>query len=175
MAKRILDSLPRAKGAGRMPPGPRKKPRPSPQGIRLLIKLRTAEDIRKLILAWDEPTITWEAVRAKVNLKFKSEWTRQALSNHPKILKAFQATKKRLRDERDASPKRRKSLTRDTTVPILQERVRFLEDRVIELEGTVEQYKAQFARWQRNAYLAGIPLSKLDGSVQKVDRGRSDK
>lgn len=158
-----------------MPPGPRKKPRPPPQGIRLLIKLRTAEDIRKLILAWDEPTITWEAVRAKVNLKFKSEWTRQALSNHPKILKAFQATKKRLRDDRDASPKRRKNLTRDTTVPILQERVRFLEDRVIELEGTVEQYKAQFARWQRNAYLAGIPLSKLDGSVQKVDRGRSDK
>ena len=175
MAKRILDSLPRAKGAGKMPPGPRKKPRARSQGLRVLIKLSTSENIRKLILAWEQPTITWEAVRAKVNLKFRSEWTRQALSNHPKILKAFQATKKRLRDERDISPKRRKSLTRDTTVPILQERVRFLEDRVIELERTVEQYQAQFARWQRNAYLAGIPLSKLDGSVQKVDRGRSDK
>ncbi len=105
MAKRILDSLPRAKGAGRMPPGPRKKPRPKPQGIRYIITGRIVEDIRKLILAWEYPTITWEAARSAVNTKFKAEWTQQALSKHPKILKAFQATKKRLRDERDASPK----------------------------------------------------------------------
>jgi hypothetical protein len=137
----------------------------------VLIKLSTPENIRKLILAWEQPTITWEAVRAKVNLKFRSEWTRQALSNHPKILKAFQATKKRLRDERDISPKRRKSLTRDTTVPILQERVRFLEDRVIELERTVEQYQAPFARWQRNAYLAGIPCRNWTALCRKLIAG----
>jgi hypothetical protein len=175
MAKRILDSLPRAKGAGRMPPGPRAKSRPRAQQIRVVITRGTVDKIRSMILAWPHGKITWEAIRAAVNSKFGTEWTRQALQAHYKIKKAYQDTKKRLRDDPDSKPKSRKATTKDTVVPVLQERIRFLEDRVIELEGVIIEYQGQFVRWQRNAYLAGIPLSKLDGTVQTVDRGRSDK
>jgi len=175
MAKRVLKTLPRAKGAGRMPPGPRKKPRPKPASVRYTIRPSIVETIRKEVLAWPETSISWEAVRAKVNTDMSAQWTRQALSKHPRILKAFQATKKRLRDEQASGPKNRKLRTRDTSIPLLQERIRHLEDLVQQYEATVIEYEGQFARWQHNAYLAGIPLSKLDGTVQKVDRGRSDK
>ena len=63
-----------------------------------------------------------------------------ALSKHETILKAFQATKRRLRDERDASPKRRRTLTRDSTVPVLQDRIRFLEDRFVILSWMVAKW-----------------------------------
>jgi hypothetical protein len=175
MAKRVLKSQPRANGAGRMPPGPRKKPRPKPASVRYTIRPRIIEKIRGLIHAWDEPTITWDAVRAKVNTDMSAQWTRQALSKHPRILKAFQATKKRLLEERASGTKTRKLRTRDTSIPLLQGRIRHLEDLVQQYEATVIEYEGQFARWQHNAYLAGIPLSKLDGTVHKVDRGRSDK
>jgi hypothetical protein len=175
MAKRVLDSLPRAKGAGKLPPGPRKKPRPVPIGMRYIISGKVVEEIRKLILAWPHPTMTWESVRSAVNTKFKAEWTRQALSNHAPILKAFQVTKNRLRGERDASPKRRKTLTRDSTVPVLQGRIRFLEDRVLELEGEIHEYRTQFLRIQQNAYLLGVSMPKLMKSTEPGDRGRSDK
>jgi predicted RNase H-like nuclease (RuvC/YqgF family) len=133
------------------------------------------EEIRKLILAWPHPTMTWEAVRSAVNTKFKAEWTRQALSNHGRILKAFQATKERLRKERDASPNRRKTLTRDSTVPVLQDRIRFLEDRTQELEREILEYKTQFLRIQQNAYLLGVSMPKLLKSTEPGDRGRSDR
>jgi hypothetical protein len=54
-------------------------------GMRYLSKRGVVEEIRKLILAWPHPTMTWEAVRSAVNTKFKAEWTRQALSNHDTI------------------------------------------------------------------------------------------
>lgn len=174
MAKRIVDSLPR-KGAGRMPPGPRKKARPAARGIRVILTRGTVDSIRSTILAWPHSKITWEAIRAAVNSKLGTEWTRQALQSHAKIKKAYADTKKRLREDPDAAPKKRKATTRDTVVPVLQSRIRFLEDRVIELEGVIEEYESKFLRWQRNAYLAGIPLLKLDGTVQTVDRGRTDK
>jgi hypothetical protein len=175
MAKRVLESLPRAKGAGRLPPGPRKKPRPAPAGVRLVITGSVVEKIRKLILAWPHPTMTWEAVRSAVNTNFKAEWTRQALSKHRTILKAFQATKKRLRDERAPSSSRRKRLTRDTTVPVLQDRIRYLEDQLMDLEGEILEYKTQFLRIQENAYLLGVPMSKLLKSNEPGDRDRTDK
>lgn len=175
MAKRILDSLPRAKGAGKLPPAPRRKPRHIPIGMRSIIGPKFVDEIRKLILAWTRPTITWEAVRSAVNTRYKTQWTRQALSKHETILKAFQATKRRLRDDRDASPKRRNTLTRDSTVPVLQDRIRFLEDRVIELEKKILDYKTMFLRIQQNAYLMGVPITKLLKSTAPGDRGRSDK
>jgi hypothetical protein len=175
MAKRVVNSLPPSKGAGRLPPGPRKKSRAAPQAARILISRGTIDNIARMILAWPHPKITWEAIRAAVNSKFKTEWTRQALEAHYKIKKAYRATKGRLRDDPDSKTKSRKATTKDTVIPILQERIRFLEDRIIALEGQIIVYEDQFLRWQRNAYLEGIPWSKLEGTMQTVDRGRSDK
>lgn len=175
MAKRVLDSLPRSKGAGKLPPGPRKKPRQTPVAIRVIISLVAEEWICEMIRGWRGKTMTWEAIRAKANSKFESEWTRQALFGHKKIKKAYRDTKKRLREDRDTEGPRRKTVTRNSTIPVFQDRIRFLEDKVIELERTILEYQAQFARWQQNAYLAGIPLSKLDDRKEPGDRGKSEK
>jgi hypothetical protein len=174
MAKRVIEKS-RRKKPGRLPPGLRKKPREHFPGTRFVLSRTVVEDIRRIILAWPHPTITWEALRAEVNTVFKSNWTRQALSNHAKLLGAFQATKKRLREEKSSSPKKRSSLIRNTSVPVLQDRIRYLEDKIVKMEGVIATYKAQFATWQENAHLAGTPLSKLNEQRPGGDRGRSDK
>ena len=35
-----------------------------------------------MILDWDKPRITWEAVLAETERQHHGRWTRQALSNH---------------------------------------------------------------------------------------------
>jgi hypothetical protein len=65
MAKRILRTLPPAKGAGRTPPGPRAKPRQKPAESRWIITGTVRKEIRQLILGWDELKITWEAIAEK--------------------------------------------------------------------------------------------------------------
>jgi hypothetical protein len=174
MAKRVIESS-RRKNPGRLPPGLRKKPRGPIPGMRYVLSKTVVDEIRGVILAWPHPTITWEALRANVNSVFRSNWTRQALSNHAKLLSAYQTTKKRLREEKKSSTKKRSSLVRNTSVPVLQDRIRYLEDRVIELEGVIVAYEAQYARWRQNAHLAGISMSVLDRQQPGGDRGRSDK
>jgi hypothetical protein len=188
MAKRVIEKS-RRKNPGRLPPGLRKKPRGPIPGMRYVLSKTVVDEIRSVILAWPHPTITWEALRANVNSVFTSNWTRQALSNHAKLLSAYQKTKKRLREEQEereqkekeqkeqdsSSNKKRSSLTRNTSVPVLQDRIRFLEDRVIELEGVISAYEAQYARWRQNAHLAGVSMSVLDRQQPGGDRGRSDK
>jgi hypothetical protein len=174
MAKRVIEKS-RRKNPGRLPPGLREKPRAPIPGERQTLSRTVVAGIRQIILAWPDPTITWEAIRAVVNTTYEAEWTRQAFYNHETIKKAYQITKNRLREDRELLPKKRKSKIRDSSVPVLQERIRYLEDRVIKLEGDIVTYKAQFATWQENAQLAGVPLSKLNEKRPGGDRGRSDK
>ena len=65
--------------------------------MRYVLSRTIVEDIRRIILAWPHPTMTWADICAVVNTAFKADWTRQALSNHDRIQKAYDATKKRLR------------------------------------------------------------------------------
>jgi hypothetical protein len=174
MAKRVIEKS-RQKNPGRLPPGLREKPRAPIPGLRQVLSPSVVEDIRRIILAWPDPTITWESIRAVVNTTFKADWTRQAFHPYDRINTAYKATKERLRKERESLPKKGKSKIRDSSVPVLQERIRYLEDRVIKLEGDIVTYKAQFATWQENAQLAGVPLSKLNKQRPGGDRGRSDK
>jgi len=58
---------------------------------------------------------------------------------------------------------------------VLQKRIRVLEDQVIMLDGEILDYRTQLLRVQQNAYLLGIPMSKLLASTEPGDRGRSDK
>jgi hypothetical protein len=143
--------------------------------MRQILSKTVVEEIRRIILAWPDPAIIWESIRAVVNTAFEADWTRQAFHAHDRIKNAYRTTKKRLGEEREALPKKRKSLIRDSSVPVLQERIRYFEDRVMKLEGVIVTYKAQFATWQENAHLAGVPLSKLNEKRPGGDRGRSDK
>lgn len=177
MAKRILRTLPPAKGAGRTPPGPRAKPRQKPAGSRWVITGTIRKEIRQRILGWSEPRITWEAILEKVHKRYETDCTRQALYNHKVLKLAFQATKKRLKEQAETvAPQTGKSKDRDYNVEALQDRIQYLEGQVAGLENTVEKYKAQFIRWQANAYMhSGMTFEQLDASIQGIDRGRSDK
>jgi hypothetical protein len=174
MAKRVIEKS-RRKNPGGLPPGLRQKPREPIPGMRQILSPTVVDGIRQIILAWPDPTITWEAIRAVVNTTYGTEWTRQAFRPHEPIRKAYKTTKNLLKEERDSLPKKRKSKIRDSSVPVLQARIRYLEDRVIKLQGDIVTYKAQFATWQENAQLAGVPLSKLNKQRPGGDRGRSDK
>jgi hypothetical protein len=174
MAKRILDSMPRAKGAGRMPPTPRSAPRKKSDDTRPVISRAIKQRIRLMILDWDKPRITWEAVLAETERQHHGRWTRQALSNHKVLLKAFQDTKKRLKQEASTGP--RSSKPANSSIDMMQGRIRYLQERVAELEKTVEKYKAQFIRWQVNAYNEkGLTIEMLDAPLQPNNRGRSDR
>jgi hypothetical protein len=183
MAKRILDSLPRAKGAGRMPPTPRAKAARS-QTPRFRITRSIRKWIRDTILAWPEKTITWESVGATVREKYsEAVWKRQTLAKNDELQKAFQDTKRRLLREREEAVAKartaggktaKRSRPKSGSDDFYQERITSVETRVRELEMENTRLKEQFVRWQRNAFIAGMTMQQLDRPLLPIDRGQAD-
>jgi hypothetical protein len=176
MAKRIIDSLPPSKGAGRMPPSPRAKP-PKDDGIRQIINRPVKEWIRATILAWPGPTIGWEEVRNVVRKKYPNgDWKRQSLARHRRIQEAFNDTKVRLIRERDEAKSRAGQATKPKagSDEFLQNRIEFLEESVRKTEAENDRLKQQFVRWQRNAFAAGMTMQQLDRPALRIDRGQAD-
>ncbi len=186
MAKQILDSLPPAKGAGRLPPAarPKKTRLPSAPEDRFVITAAIRDWIRAKILAWKDPVIRWDAVREVVRKKYpKAVWKRQSLAKFPELQQAFNDTKRRLlreREERQAGAKVRagrpakRAKEKPGTDGFAQERIAYLEGRVRDLEVENTRLKQRFVRWQRNANRAGISLEKLDRELLGIDRGQAD-
>jgi hypothetical protein len=177
MAKRVIEQLPRQKGAGRMPPSPRQKPPSRDGAIRQIINRPVREWIRNKILAWPGPTIEWEDVRDVVRKKYPTgDWKRQSLARHKLIQKAFDDTKRRLLREREAA-KAAAGEAVEAKVgsdEFFQNRIEILEGRVRDLENEKAQLKQQFVRWQRNAFAAGMTLQQLDRPALRIDRGQGD-
>lgn len=170
MAKRILNSLPPGKGAGRMPPTPRAKATTNSDS-RFVITPTVRDWIRKTILAWPGPTVTWEGIRDAVRKKYpKGLWKRQSLARYPVLQDAFRATKKRLAQEK--TDRKASGKPKASGDELAQRRIQFLEGRVQELETENGRLKNQFIRWQRNAFAAGITLAQLDRPLRPIDRGQ---
>jgi hypothetical protein len=170
MARRILTQLGKAHGAGRLPPGPRRKPR---TGKRPPITKDTANLIRELIEAWPHGTLSWEDVVVAVNKSFGTKWHRQSLANHGKIKAAFQAKKIELRKSAAAGLKPKARAT-DSTVEYLERQLKQATGQVVELRLQLQEAEARMARWRHNAYLRGLTLEQLETPMQENDRGRSD-
>jgi hypothetical protein len=183
MAKRVIQSLPKSKGAGRMPPGPRKKPT-QPDEIRVVIAGEPKKWLRQTILAWPGPTIEWEDVRAALQKKYPTAtWKRQSLYRHPVLRNAFRSAKLRLLTEREernekalieAGKATRKSRPKAGTDEFFQDRIAFLEAHVDRLEKENAGLKQRFVRWQRNAARHGLPMERLDRDIAQIDRGQAD-
>lgn len=169
MAKRILGELGQAPGAGRMPPGPRRKPR---TGGRAPITKEAENRVREIIEEWSQPRLRWEDLLPVLNKEFRGDWQRQSLAKHPKILRAFQAKKK---DLRQAKLTGRKPPTADSTVEYLKIQVRALTEEIEGLKAKLAQYEIRMARWRHNAYLHRVTIEQLDAALQENDRGRSDR
>lgn len=183
MAKRILDSLPRAPGAGRMPPTPRAKATRT-QTPRFRITRSIKKWIRDTVLAWPEKTITWESVCETVRKKYpEAVWKRQTLAKNDELQKAFQDTKRRLLREREETAAKvqtgggrtaKRSRPKSGSDEFYQERIASLETRVSELGAENTRLKEQFVRWQRNAFIAGMTTPQLDRPLLPIDRGQAD-
>jgi hypothetical protein len=144
------------------------RPRPSNQKPRFytswVITRTIRKEIRKLILGWEEPKIGWDAIVAKVQKRYETDCTRQALSNHEDLQQALQTTKDRLRKEASQAPRTGKST--DYTVEALQDRIRYFEGQVEDLENEIKKYEVRFIRWQANAYMhGGMTFDMLDASI----------
>jgi hypothetical protein len=185
VVKRVLESSPRAKGAGKLPPTTRANTATTQTpAARFTIKLGIRDWIRQTILAWQQPAITWEAVREIVRKKYpKAEWKRQTLAKYPALQKAFQDTKRRLareKEEREQQARAKAGKPAKTYRPkldsdeFIRERINFLEGRVRELEDENDRLKQLFVRWQRNAFAAGITLQQLDSPLLPIDRGQAN-
>jgi hypothetical protein len=113
MAKRVFERS-KTSDAGRLPPGPRAKPRP---GKRVPITNAAENRVRAMIEDWPHPTLRWEDLLPILNKEFHGDWPRQSLAKHAKIQTAFQSKKEALRQARLKGP--RKGRTADSTVEYL--------------------------------------------------------
>jgi len=182
MAKRVHEQNP-AKGAGRMPPAARPKPVRIPGAPdRFVITASMRDWIRKkVILPWDKPTISWDAILDVVRKKYpKGKLQRQSLAKYEPLQKAFQATKRRLTEAREEAEMAKLAKLGKGSKPksgseeYLDRRNQELQQKVDRLERENAELKQQFARWQLNAFAAGMTMQELDRRRGRVDRGQVD-
>jgi hypothetical protein len=169
MAKRVFERS-KTSDAGRLPPGPRAKPRP---GKRVPITNAAENRVRAMIEDWPHPTLRWEDLLPILNKEFHGDWPRQSLAKHAKIQTAFQSKKEALRQARLKGP--RKGRTADSTVEYLDKQVRLLTEENADLKGRLRDQEVRMARWRHNAFLHRVTVEQLDEPMQENDRGRSDR
>jgi hypothetical protein len=166
MAKRVFGRS-KISGAGRLPPGPRAKPRP---GKRVPITKDAQNRVRTIIEDWSLPTLRWEDLLPILNKEFHGDWQRQSLAKHAKIQTAFQRKKEELRQARLKGP--RKGRTADSTVEYLNKQVRLLTEENADLKGKLRDQEARMARWRHNAFLHRVTIEQL-GARPDRDRGQA--
>jgi hypothetical protein len=169
MAKRIFERS-KAPGAGRLPPGPRAKPR---AGKRVPITKEAENRVREIIEEWPHGTLRWEDLLPILNKEFHGDWQRQSLAKHDKIQTAFQRKKEELRQALLKDPQ--KSRTANSTVEYLNKQLRLLTEENADLKGRLRDQEARMARWRHNAFLHRVTVEQLDEPMQENDRGRSDR
>lgn len=123
--------------------------------------------IVNLIRGWDEPKITWAAICEEVQPLVGKKPTRQSLSSHEAIKNAYQSKKDSIKGKAPAKP-------RPASLNAAASRIANLEAELAELKEQNRQYKQMFVLWQYNAYKHGMTESKLNASMPKIDRERSD-
>ncbi|MGP9669227.1 MULTISPECIES: hypothetical protein [unclassified Psychrobacter] len=125
------------------------------------------EAIVNLIRGWTEPKITWTAICEEVEPLVGKMPTRQSLSAHEAITAAYKAKKDILKVKEPAKP-------RPASLNAAASRIANLEAELAELKEQNRQYKQMFVLWQYNAYKHGMTENKLNASMPKIDRERSD-
>jgi hypothetical protein len=159
--------------------------RPNGRPLASFITPSIEDWIRKTILAWSHPEIGWDAVRDVVKKKYPGgACNRQSLAKRDVIQDAFLNTKVRLAAEearRKEDEQNRKSGNAPKTLKpksgsdeFMQDRIRFLEGRVEQLEAENDTLKQQFVRWLRNAFAAGVRIEVPDRPLRPTDLGQAN-
>ena len=121
------------------------------------------EDIVRLLDGWAAGKLTWNSLIDAVSFRFNEQYTRQALSKHNRIKRAYDITKERIAGNKDTTLGPRGQ-------DILAQKIERLEAENLRLTQENEDLLFQFARWAYNAYTKGITQDELEKPLPNVDR-----
>lgn len=125
-------------------------------------------EIVDLIERWTRVKLTWEFLVDAIEVKTAARYTRQALSKHTAIQRAYEIKNEML----STAHKGRRS----TSITDLDAAYQTIERQKIELRRLAHVETTlleQFARWAYNASLEGYDTAKLDKYVPPVNRDTS--
>lgn len=135
-----------------------------------------AKLIQELLDGWPlTERITWDAIIEKIKIhRYGKSWSRQALSSHNDILRAYRIKKALQKahclspvseEVKDLSPELRTALA---TIAKLES-----ENQRLAVEN--QQLKEQFMRWAHNAHMHNMTEGMLNTPMIDPDRGATKK
>ncbi len=128
-------------------------------------------DVVATIDGW-EGKLSWDLLVDAIKKRSGQNYTRQALSNHARILSAFQEKKKPT--DSKAIPKVRSSKPPTDTEAALSQRLERMEAENLRLQQENTRLLEQFVRWGTNAYFAGVSRARLDEPLSRPPRDSSE-
>ncbi|MCG3689366.1 hypothetical protein [Aliarcobacter butzleri] len=116
--------------------------------------------------------LTWDDLIEALYIRTGESYTRQTLSKHSRIKRAYDIAKERIIRERENTGRIDSSLSQKEY--ILTEKLKTLEAENQRLKKENSDLLFQFARWAYNAYSNGMTPSQLDKELPRVDRGQDE-
>lgn len=134
----------------------------------------TDEDIEIVVNILDgiERKLTWDELITAIDFKTGEHYTRQTLSKHPRIKKAYDIAKARIVRDRENDNSIDPKLSPKEY--ILAEKLKTLEAENERLKIENDEFLLQFARWTYNAFAHGMTPDELDKALPIVDRGQDN-
>lgn len=120
------------------------------------------------INGWANNSITWQDVCDECKSFLRNKPSRQSLSYHKEIYKAFKSKKDGIKNGKN-------NFKQPSSITIAVQRIFNLEAHLKQLEDENSALKKQFVYWQYNASKHGITKQQLNEPLPPVDRERTDR
>jgi hypothetical protein len=114
--------------------------------------------------------LTWELLVKEIELRLRNTYTRQALSEHVRILNAFQDRKKSLRISPSSMLPKPADKLSPVEVTMLAERLSKVTAENSRIKAENDRLLEQFAIWAYNASSRNITLEILSRPLPAIDR-----
>ena len=127
------------------------------------------ESIVKIIDGWSRSEkLTWDNLILVVQVRLFRKYSRQALSRHERIKRAYALKKRFLRTGADS-----KTEFKSVELQKAMERIERLKAENERLKDENNSLLEQFARWAYNAHTRGLDEAFLNRALMPVDRERT--
>jgi hypothetical protein len=134
-----------------------------------LAKHLTDRDVERVVEVLDgwRDKLTWEALCKACEQVIGTKPARQTLAKFVRIEHAFEACKKRLKEETY-------EVRLPPSVRVAAERIARLEHENDRLKRENRELLEQFVVWQYNAHIQGLTDRDLNKALPGIDRGQTD-